>query len=125
MAKKRIKYVFADEDGYYDPMPRTRHRYLYDPDPFIQIPIWVWIMLTMVVGAGAWKTVVDPMWIDRIIGIFNPAYAQSTEEQKKAERDFWIQVLILIFAIVFILAFAWIYVQWRKGKEAKAVRIVA
>ncbi len=119
MPKRKI----VIDDGYYDPFPRRQHRYryIYDPDPSppIVIPFLLKFAIGAVIAGTFWKTIVDPMWIDRFIGLFNPEYLKMTLEERKKERDFWAQILTIVLIIVIVIVIAWVYTGWVRERRLR------
>lgn len=115
------------QDGYYDPFPRERYRYIYDPDPsppIIAIPFLLKFAIGAAIAATFWKTIVDPMWTDRLIGLFNPDYLKMTLEERRKERDFWTQILTIILIIVIVIVIAWVYTGWVRERRLRRLERV-
>ena len=105
-----------EDDGYYDPTPRTRYRYIYDPDPDPSPFPWV---LVLIVGAVIlWS---QPNLLNNIIFMFNPDLAKLEAEKVKAQQDMWRAILIICIACMGVFAL-WLYLKSReKHKLPKRV----
>jgi len=122
MSKKRRRRT--ELVGLYDPEdyePRRRRFLRLDPDPFIISGTTV-LFIVIICGAigGASMAIQNPTFFDRIISMFNPSYAQMTEEDRKREQEMW-RILLSIIVLVCILGLAFIIYRWKKQASLEKI----
>jgi len=95
-----------DPDGYYDP----------DPDPIA----FTTIFLVGMILAGLTTTgiaIQNPTFFDHLLMTINPAIKEETEEERKASKEFWRNIMIICFIILCIVG---LLIWYRYSSHKKA-----
>lgn len=119
--RQRRKYDADRFRRQYDPDPDPLSG-RYDPDPFLGITFGIGFLLKLLVAGGIISftsmAVQNPSFFDRVISMFNPAYKEMTDADRKKEEEFW-RIVLIIVLVLGLVALGYFLYQWSRTKRLR------
>lgn len=120
--RQRRKYDADRFTRQYDPDPDPLSG-RYDPDPFLGITFGIGFLVKLLVAGGIVSfvsiSIQNPTFFDRVISMFNPAYKDMADADRKKEQEFW-RIVLIIVLVLSAVAIIYFWYQWKQKKELRA-----